>query len=216
MASSNTAISGATITLTISPEANYELDTITVKNARTSNAIALTDQGDNKYAFYMPSDNVTAEVSFRSIPANQGNTTDSDYSGDQNDGVPSQPQPTPWDNPFIDVMEETYYYDAVRWAVENAVTQGRTSTTFEPGDACSRANAVTFLWRAAGSPTPNSSENPFVDVASDAYYYEAVLWATEQGITKGQTSTTFEPNSKCNRGQIVTFLYRHFSEKQGV
>ena len=116
-------------------------------------------------------------------------------------------QPTSTDNPFVDTVSTAYYYDAMRWAVENNITKGTNSTHFEPNKTCTRAEVVTFLWRAAGSPNPKSTKNPFVDV-KDGYYYKAVLWAVEKGITKGTNATHFEPNAPCTRGQVVTFLYR--------
>ena len=111
-------------------------------------------------------------------------------------------------NPFTDVPADAYYHDAVLWAVENGITSGTSATTFSPNAACTRAQAVTFLWRAAGSPEPGIAENPFTDVASDSYYYKAVLWAVEKGITSGTSATTFSPNVTCSRAQIVTFLWR--------
>jgi len=111
-------------------------------------------------------------------------------------------------NPFTDVKQGKFYYDSVLWAVENGITAGVTPTTFEPGSTCTRAQVVSFLWRAAGSPEPKSTNNPFTDVKTTAYYYKAVLWAVENGITAGVTPTTFEPNDDCTRGQIVAFLWR--------
>ncbi len=111
-------------------------------------------------------------------------------------------------NPFTDVPSDAYYHDAVLWAVENGITSGTGATTFSPNAACTRAQAVTFLWRAAGSPEPGIAENPFTDVASDSYYYKAVLWAVEKGITSGTSAATFSPNATCSRAQIVTFLWR--------
>ena len=94
------------------------------------------------------------------------------------------------------------------WAVGEGITSGTTATTFSPDAACTRAQIVTFLWRAAGSPAPKSSVNPFTDVKADAYYYDAVLWAVENGITAGTTATTFSPDATCTRAHIVTFLWR--------
>ena len=111
-------------------------------------------------------------------------------------------------NPFVDVKSDAYYYDAVLWAVQNGITGGKDATHFAPNETCTRAQAVTFLWRAAGSPAPKSTVNPFVDMKPGAYYYDAVLWAVENGITKGTTDTTFSPNATCSRAQIVTFLWR--------
>ena len=117
--------------------------------------------------------------------------------------VPVKPE-----NPFGDVAEEAYYYDAVLWAMENGITNGTDETHFSPDFSCTRAQAVTFLWRAAGSPKPVSTEMPFTDIEEGSYYYDAVLWAIENGITNGTSATTFSPDAKCTRAQIVTFLMR--------
>ena len=112
---------------------------------------------------------------------------------------------------FVDVATGSYYEDAVDWAVENGITQGTDDTHFSPDGICTRAQAVTFLWRAAGSPKPETRAMPFTDVPAGSYYYDAVLWAVENGITEGTSDTTFSPNMTCSRAQIVTFLWR--SEK---
>ena len=112
---------------------------------------------------------------------------------------------------FVDVATGSYYEDAVDWAVENGITKGTDDTHFSPDGICTRAQAVTFLWRAAGSPKPETRAMPFTDVPVGSYYYDAVLWAVENGITKGTSDTTFSPNMTCSRAQIVTFLWR--SEK---
>ena len=112
---------------------------------------------------------------------------------------------------FVDVATGSYYEDAVDWAVENGITQGTDDTHFSPDGICTRAQAVTFLWRTAGSPAPRLHTMPFTDVPAGNYYYDAVLWAVENGITEGTSDTTFSPNSTCTRAQIVTFLWR--SEK---
>ena len=114
-------------------------------------------------------------------------------------------------NEFIDVPAGSYFYEAVMWAVENGVTTGVSASRFDPNGVCTRAQAVTFLWRAAGSPEPETRAMPFADVPAGSYYYDAVLWAVENGITKGTSDTTFSPNMTCTRAQIVTFLWR--SEK---
>ena len=114
-------------------------------------------------------------------------------------------------NEFIDVPAGSYFYEAVMWAVENGVTTGVSASRFDPNGVCTRAQAVTFLWRAAGSPAPRSRTVPFTDVPVGSYYYDAVLWAVENGITKGTSNTTFSPDATCSRAQIVTFLWR--SEK---
>ena len=112
---------------------------------------------------------------------------------------------------FVDVATGSYYEDAVDWAVENGITKGTDDTHFSPDGICTRAQAATFLWRAAGSPKPETRTMPFTDVPAGSYYYDAVLWAVENGITKGTSNTTFSPNMTCSRAQIVTFLWR--SEK---
>ena len=114
-------------------------------------------------------------------------------------------------NEFIDVPSDSYFYEAVMWAVENGITTGISASRFDPNGICTRAQAVTFLWRAAGSPKPETRTMPFTDVPVGSYYYDAVLWAVENGITKGTSDTTFRPNDTCTRAQIVSFLWR--SEK---
>ena len=109
---------------------------------------------------------------------------------------------------FADVVPDSYYKDAVDWAVENGITQGTDDNRFSPDGICTRAQAVTFLWRAAGRPEPKNRTMPFTDVPADSYYYNAVLWAVENGITKGTGDTTFSPDMTCTRAQIVTFLWR--------
>ena len=109
---------------------------------------------------------------------------------------------------FVDVDDDDYFSNAVDWAVENGITAGTSASNFSPDMACTRAQAVMFLWRAAGSPAPKSTEMPFEDVAADAYYYTAVLWAVEKGVTAGTSATTFSPDQQCTRAQIVTFLWR--------
>ena len=117
------------------------------------------------------------------------------------------PAPETAENPFTDVEAGKYYTDAVLWAVENEITTGTDAATFSPGSGCTRAQVVTFLWRAAGKPAPASETNPFTDVTG-GYYYTAVLWAVENRITSGTSATRFSPNATCTRAQIVTFLYR--------
>ena len=110
--------------------------------------------------------------------------------------------------PFNDVSSRDYYYDAVEWAVEQGITSGTSRHTFSPDAACTRAQVVTFLWRAAGCPQPSSRSNPFTDVHANDYFYDAVLWAVENGITNGTSATTFSPNATVTRAQVVTFLWR--------
>ena len=111
-------------------------------------------------------------------------------------------------NPFDDVYTSDYYYDSILWAVDHGITYGWTEDLFAPNMGCTRGQVVTFLWRAAGSPEPSAGTSKFADVDKNAYYYKAVLWAAEKGITGGLTETTFGPEAKCTRGQIVTFLWR--------
>lgn len=138
-----------------------------------------------------------------------------EYVGQSNPTPTPTPDPAPTPTPtpvpsvkFIDVKSDAYYATPVAWAVSKGVTSGTSATTFSPDNACTRGQAVTFLWRAAGKPVPKSSYNPFTDVKAGEYYYDAVLWAVENGITMGTSATTFSPDATCNRGQIVTFLYR--------
>ena len=135
---------------------------------------------------------------------NTGDNTGGNTGGNSGTVTPSKPETLP----FTDVEEGSYCYDAVRWAVEKGVTEGVSETSFAPNEPCTRGQAVTFLWRAAGSPAPESQEMPFTDVAESSPYAKAILWAAENGVTKGVTETTFAPNQPCTRGQIVTFLYR--------
>ena len=140
--------------------------------------IAVTDNGNGTFTFQMPDSKVTVEPVFS------------------------------WDNPFVDVAGDAYYAPAVEWALKNEVTDGTSDTTFSPDAGCTRAQIVTFLWRAAGCPEP-AGMSSFTDVSVDAYYAKAVAWAAEQGITGGTgDGTTFSPDAVCTRGQIVTFLWR--------
>ena len=172
---------GTTVTLTVVPEEGNQLDSLTVTDF-WGNELELKDQGDGTYTFTMPGSQVEVKAGFG----------------------PADPEKLP----FVDVSESAYYYDAVGWAVDNGITKGTSATLFSPGDPCTRAQMVTFLWRAAGSPEPEGDRNPFTDVSPTAYYYDAVLWAVEQGITKGTSATTFSPTDTVTRGQTVTFLWR--------
>ena len=180
--SPSSAKSGTTVTITVKPDKGFELDTLKVTDKNGSN-VKVTAGKDGKYTFEMPASKVTIKAAF----------------------VESKPAAV---NPFTDVQESSYYYDAVLWAVKNGITGGTTATTFSPNATCTRAQAVTFLWRAAGSPAPKSGSHSFVDLKEGTYYYDAVLWAAENGITGGTTATTFSPNATCTRAQIVTFLWR--------
>ena len=119
------------------------------------------------------------------------------------------PKPNGADSPFADVMSDQYYYDAVLWAVEEGITSGTSVDKFSPDSGCTRAQVVTFLWRSKSNPSPESSDNPFTDVLSEAYYSKAAAWAVEKDITKGTSTGKFSPDVICTRGQIVTFLYRN-------
>ena len=180
-ASHKTASKGTAVTLTVDPDKGYVLDTLTVLDGKDKE-IKLTEK-NGKYTFTMPDSKVTVAATFKaSAPTGK--------------------------NPFIDVPAGSYYEDAVVWAVEKGITSGTSAVTFDPNGNCTRAQAVTFLWRAAGSPAPKTKVMPFTDVPSGSYYYDAVLWAMEQGITKGTSDTAFSPNASCTRAQIVTFLWR--------
>lgn len=115
---------------------------------------------------------------------------------------------TQYVNTFTDVSESDYYYEAVRWAVETGVTTGVSSTEFGVNNTCTRAQVVTFLWRAKGCPVPVSTTDSFTDVSAGVYYYDAMLWAVENGIVTGTSATTFSPNNTVTRGQVITFLHR--------
>lgn len=177
-----TASSGSTVTLTISPEQGWTLETLTVTNASGKEIDLNIVKVGEKYTFKMPSSNVTVAATFM----------------EDNSIL----------NSFVDVPSGSYYYDAVLWAVKNSITTGTDAIHFSPDGICTRAQAVTFLWRAAGSPAPKSSAMPFIDVPAGSYYYNAVLWAVENGITKGTSDTAFSPDKTCTRAQIVTFLWR--------
>ena len=118
------------------------------------------------------------------------------------------PEPSSRTNPFKDVVSGKFYYKAVLWAVEKGITNGTSATTFSPDEPCTRGQVVTFLHRYEGKPAPGSSTCPFTDVASGRFYYTAVLWAVNKGVTNGTSATTFSPDAPCTRGQVVTFLYR--------
>ncbi|MCF0120491.1 MAG: S-layer homology domain-containing protein, partial [Oscillospiraceae bacterium] len=121
-----------------------------------------------------------------------------------------QPAPTATETPFVDVPEDAWFYNAVLWAVENGITDGMDETHFCPDVICTRAQAVTFLWRAVGQPAPTATETPFVDVPEDTWFYTAVLWAVENALTDGMDETHFMPENNCTRAQIVTLLWRYY------
>ena len=182
--SPKSASKGTTVTVTVTPDKGYVLETLTVTDA-SGKKLDLKNLGSGKYSFTMPASKVEVKATFM-----EDNTML---------------------NYFVDVPASAYYYDAVLWAAEQGITGGTDATHFSPDGVCTRAQAVTFLWRAAGSPAPSATAMPFTDVAADSYYYNAVLWAMENGITVGTSSTTFSPDLKCSRAHIMTFLWR--SEK---
>ena len=179
---------GDTVTITADPDNGYVVDEVIVTD-KNGDDIRVRDRGDGEYTFTMPDSKVTVEVTF----VEEGDELS-----------------------FVDVAKSDYYYDAVKWAVENGVTTGVTDTIFAPGNPCTRAQTVTFLWRAAGMPQAANRVNPFTDVSVNDYYYEAVLWAVENGITSGTTATTFGPNATCTRAQVVTFLWRYSKEDASI
>lgn len=180
-ASHKSAAKDTAVTLTVTPDKGYVLDTLNVLDSKNK-AVKLTEK-NGKYTFTMPAGKVTVSAAFKAAaPASE--------------------------NPFTDVLSGAYYEDAVVWAVKKGITSGTSATTFNPDGSCTRAQAVTFLWRAAGSPEPKSAAMPFTDVPAGSYFEKAVLWAVENGITKGTSDTTFTPDASCTRAQIVTFLWR--------
>ena len=172
---------GDTVTITVKPDTGYELDELTVTD-KNGDKIKLTEKDDNKFTFKMPGSKVTVETSFKLIE--------------------TEPE-----NPFTDISKNDYFYDAVLWAADKGITSGVTDTLFAPNASCTRAQMVTFLWRANGSPVVDYAMN-FTDVPADAYYADAVRWAVSKGITSGTSATTFAPDMTVTRAQTVTFLYR--------
>lgn len=177
---------GSTVIITVEPDEGYALDEITVTD-KDGNNLKLTDKGDGKYFFTMPSGKVDIDASFKKLAET---------------------------SPFDDVSTNAYYYEAVKWAAENSITGGIGNGLFGPELTCSRGQIVTFLWRAAGSPEPKALST-FTDVAADAYYAKAVAWAVENGVTNGTSATTFSPDDSCTRGQAVTFLWRALGQLAG-
>lgn len=175
------ASKGATVTVTTKPDTGYELDKLTVTD-KDGKEIKLTNKGSGEFTFEMPASKVTVKATFKKA------------------GESGK-------NPFTDVSSKDYFYDAVLWAAEKGVTSGVTDTLFAPNASCTRAQMVTFLWRANGSPVVNYAMK-FTDVPADAYYAEAVRWAVSKGITSGTTETTFSPDATVTRAQTVSFLYR--------
>ena len=172
------ASKGTNVTVTVKPSEGYELGSIEVLD-KNGDSLKLKDLGNGKYSFVMPDGKVSVEAEFVKTAATS----------------------------FADVPANAYFADAVKWAVDKGITNGLSDKMFGPYESCTRAQIVTFLWRAAGSPEPKTASS-FTDVPANAYYAKAVAWAVENGITNGMTETTFAPNATCTRGQSVTFLHR--------
>ena len=177
--SPKSASKGDTVTITATPDKGYTLESLTVLD-KDGKALELTDKGSGKYTFTMPAGKVTIKADFTAQTV---------------------------DSVFADVSADAYYYEAVKWAADKGITGGIGDSLFAPNQSCTRAQIVTFLWRAAGSPEP-SALSDFTDVPSDKYYAKAVAWAVENGITNGTTDITFGPDETCTRAHGVTFLSR--------
>ena len=174
------ASKGDRVTVTVTPDKGYELDKLTVKDA-SGNKLKLTDKGNGKYTFTMPGSKVTVSAEFIEEQAA---------------------------SIFADVPADAYYAKAVEWAVKKGITNGKANGLFGSNDPCTRGQIVTFLWRAAGSPSPKGTATVPADVLPGSYCYDAVAWALENGITNGMADGTFGVNNTCTRGQSVTLLYR--------
>ena len=185
-ANRRSAPTGATVTIAVTPDSGYVLETITVTD-KNGNDLRITDKGNGKYAFTMPGSKVEVKVTFM----------------EDNSVL----------NFFYDVPNDAYYYEAVKWAAENGITDGVGNSLFAPNQPCTRAQVVTFLWRAAGSPVVNYLM-PFTDVDESAYYTEAIRWAASCGIVTGLTETTFGTNDVCTRAQAAAIIYR-YAQAQG-
>ena len=177
--SPRSAEKGDTVTITAKPDSGYQLDDLTVTD-KNGKELKLTDKGNGKYTFTMPASKVEVNATF----VKEVETS-----------------------PFSDVSTSAYYYEAVKWAQEKGITGGIGNGLFGPNQPCTRAQIVTFLWRAAGSPEPKSMSS-FSDVSADSYYAKAVAWAVENGITTGTGDGKFSPDATCTRAQSVTFLFR--------
>ena len=182
-ASTKRASRGTTVTVTATAESGYQVAQVSAVD-KDGKTVSLTDKGDGVYTFVMPASKVDVTARF------------------------AQVQKPEEKDPYGDVNKDSYYYDAVKWAAETGVTTGVGDGLFAPEWVCTRGQIVTFLWRASGSPAPKATELPFTDVAADAYYAQAVLWAVENGITNGTSETTFSPDQTCTRAHAVAFLYR--------
>ena len=184
--SPKSASKGDTVTVTVKPDSGYVLETLTVTD-KNGNELTLKDKGNGKYTFTMPAGKVEVKATFM----------------EDNSML----------NFFYDVPNNAYFYEAVKWAVKNGITTGVGDNLFAPEQPCTRAQIVTFLWRAAGSPEPKGAASGMTDVVSGSYYEKAVAWAIENGITTGTTTTTFSPDATCTRAQAVTFLARALKAK---
>ena len=182
-ASTKRASRGTTVTVTATAASGYQVAQVSAVD-KDGKTVSLTDKGDGVYTFVMPASKVDVTARF------------------------AQVQKPEEKDPYGDVSKDSYYYDAVKWAAETGVTTGVGDGLFAPEWVCTRGQIVTFLWRASGSPAPKATELPFTDVAADAYYAQAVLWAVEKGITNGTSETTFGPDQTCTRAHAVAFLYR--------
>ena len=183
--SPRSAEKGDTVTITVKPNSGYQLDNL-IATDKDGNELNLTNKGSGKYTFTMPASKVEINATFvKEIET----------------------------SPFSDVSTSAYYYEAVKWAQEKGITGGIGNGLFGPNQPCTRAQIVTFLWRAAGSPEPKGAASGMTDVVSGSYYEKAVAWAIENGITTGTTATTFSPDATCTRAQAVTFLARALNAK---
>ena len=177
---------GETVTITVKPDTGYELGDLIVTD-KNGDRVNVINRGNGKFSFTMPEGGVTIRASFVEETEN---------------------------SPFRDVPKNAYYYKAVAWAAKNDITGGIGNGLFGPELGCTRAQFVTFLWRACGSPAPKALSR-FTDVPADAYYAKAVAWAVENGITDGTSPTTFSPNQTCTRAHAVTFLWRALGKPSG-
>ena len=184
--SPKSASKGDTVTVTVKPDSGYVLETLTVTD-KNGDELTLKDKGNGKYTFTMPAGKVEVKATFM----------------EDNSML----------NFFYDVPNNAYFYEAVKWAVKNGITTGVGDNLFAPEQPCTRAQIVTFLWRAAGSPEPKGAASGMTDVVSGSYYEKAVAWAIENGITTGTTTSTFSPDATCTRAQAVTFLARALKAK---
>ena len=179
------ASEGERVTVTVKPNEGYELESLTATDSR-GDTLEFTDLGGGKYRFTMPARRVEITASFvKTVKV----------------------------SPFADVATDAYYYEAVKWAVRNGITDGVGNDLFAPGQPCTRAQIVTFLWRAAGSPEPKGTAAAMSDVLSGSYYEKAVAWAIENGVTTGTGEGKFSPDATCTRAQAVTFLARALNAK---